>query len=178
MHSHPETTPEFWHYIFFHIGFPAALFLNSTLFTAQLLQSSDLLHGSHLPITYVPSSSNARLPSTIAISTAAHSRWAFATQTKYFLFLMFPILPSAPLFCSSPLSKYPPFLKSLLKTTEMTAIGQFWPFTWKSQCVFLKFLRAAVKNQHTLVISAKNVAQTPEIKWLGQYVLIGLFRYR
>ncbi|TRZ26843.1 hypothetical protein HGM15179_000313, partial [Zosterops borbonicus] len=68
--------------------FPAALFLNSTLFTAQLLQSSDLLHGSHLPITYVPSSSNARLPSTIAISTAAHSRVQRNSTVKVILKLL------------------------------------------------------------------------------------------
>lgn len=157
MHSHPETPPEFWHYIFFHLGFPAALFPNSTLFTAQLLQSSDLLHGSHLPITYVPSSSNIRLPSTIAIPTAAHSVWAFATQTKYLLLLMFPTLPSAPLFFSFTSTQISSFLEISFKNSiEMTAIGQFWPFTWKSQCVFLKFLKASVcrdKNQHTPVLA-------------------------
>ncbi|CAM9890867.1 unnamed protein product, partial [Bubo scandiacus] len=52
--------------------FPAALFLHSTLFTTQLLQSSVLLHGPRLPITYIPSLTNLTLSFTVVISTAAH----------------------------------------------------------------------------------------------------------
>lgn len=112
-YSYPEACPELWHYNFFFLpGFLAALFSHSTLFTAQLLQSSVLLCGPHLPIAYIPSSSNLRLSFTVVITTAAHSRWAIPTQTKCLLhlLLMFPILLHS-LLCSSPLPVYPLFLR-------------------------------------------------------------------
>lgn len=114
-------------------------YLHSILFTAQLLQLSVLLSMAHtFPSQYVPSSSNLRLFFTVVIFTAAHSRWVFATQTKWFLHLLlrFSILPSA----SSALLLIFTQISSLLDISftdniEMTTVSQFWPFLWKTSCV-------------------------------------------
>lgn len=186
--SYPEACPELWYYnLLFYPGFPAALVLHSTLFTAQLLQSSVLLHGPCFPITYVPSLSNLRLSFTVVLSTAAHSSWAFATQTKCFLHLLltFPILPSAPTALLLTFTQISSFLGIIFNNIEIDGCSRpVLTFHLEdSMCLnytSLKFWRVSVcrdKKQHPLVFSAKHVAQTPEIKGWRQYVH-GLSRYR
>lgn len=175
MHSHPETPPEFWHYIFFHLGFPAALQLHlihssaaAVIWSASWLTSSH--HICSLLIKYE-----------IAFHNCHFHCCSFLVSICYSNQTLLVSYVSNPSFCTTILLLTSTQIFSFLENNIEMTIGQFWPSTWKTRCVFLKFLRVPVcrdKNQHTLVFTAQNVAQTPEIKGLRQYVLIGLSRYR
>lgn len=176
MHSHPETPPEFWHYYFLPPRIPSSSLLQLHLIhssAAAVIWSASWLTSSHHICSFL-------IKYEIAFHNCHFHCCSFLVSICYSNQTLLAPYVSNPSFCTTILLLTSSQIFSFLENNiEITAIGQFWPSTWKTQCVFLKFLRVSVcrdKNQHTLVFTAKNVAQTPEIKGLRQYVLIGTGR--